>query len=218
METKSLKQRQEEHEAYYKVKFEEALFYQDFVCDVLLNVLGLAVTQYASRQYQCAIGESRQGIEIKHDWQYANTGNLFIETGEKSKPRSGPFYPSGIRRDDNSWLYVIGDYDTIFGYSISILRLLQDSGKYPSFIIDRGTSEGFLLLGRRNDPEKYATFILRPNAAEKILKFNDEFREQTQAGKELLKCLNSDQRQCSLFDNEERPIGLFDTAAEAIDR
>lgn len=200
METKSLKQQQDDHEVYYKVKFEEALFYQDFVCDVLMNVLGLAVTQYASRQYQCMIGESRQGIEIKHDWQYAKTGNLYIETGEKSKPRPGPFFPSGIRRDDNSWLYVIGDYDTIFGYSISILRLLQDSGKYPPFIINRGTSEGFLLLGRRNDPEKYSSFILRPSAAEKILKFNDEFREQTKAGKELLKMLSADSRQGSLLD------------------
>lgn len=206
METKSLRQQQEEHEVYYKVKFEEALFYQDFVVDVLLKELGFAVTQYASRQYQCTVGESRQGVEIKHDWQYAKTGNLFIEVGEKAKPRPGPFAPSGIRRDDNSWLYVIGDYNTIFGYSITILRLLQDSGNYPSFIIDRGTSIGFLLPSHKNDPEKFASFILRPNAAEKIIKFNKEFREQTKAGKELLKALNSDGRQCSLFVEGARNI------------
>lgn len=206
METKSLKQQQEEHAIYYKVKHSEALFYQDFVVDVLMNVLGLAVVQYASREYQYTVGETRQGIEIKHDWNYAKTGNLYIETGEKAKPRPGPFVPSGIRRNDNSWLYVIGDYDTVFGYSISILRLLQESGKYPEFIIDKGTSMGFLLKGSRNEPEKYASFILRPNAEEKILRFNREFAEQVKAGKELLALLNGDSRQCSLFLNEEPEI------------
>lgn len=220
METNSLRDRQENHAQYYGVKLKSGLFYQDFVIDTCWNVLGLAIVQYASKEYQFTVGESRGGVEIKNDEQYCKTGNLYIEVGEKAKPRPGPFAPSGIRRDDNSWLYIIGDFNTIFIYDIHFLRMLQDSGKYPIIEIKRGTSQGFLLKGAKNEPKKYAAKILTPNAEEKIMQFHSKFREQMKLGKELIKLLNADSRQSSLFDSNgtDEDDNINDPILQAIDR
>ena len=52
--------------------------------------------------------------EIKRDGKFRETGNLYIETAEKSHPDKYEFIPSGIMRQDNSWLFVIGDEKTIY--------------------------------------------------------------------------------------------------------
>jgi hypothetical protein len=65
--------------------FEEALKYQDFVVDLLLKEIGLAVTNYSSRYYQLKYGENKQGIEIKLDLRMTDTGNVSIEVAEKSR-------------------------------------------------------------------------------------------------------------------------------------
>lgn len=152
--------------SYYKAKLEGALVFQDFVVDAAWSLLGLAIVQYGSKAYQQTVGESRTGVEIKHDDMFARTGNLWIEAGEKAKPRGGDYYPSGIYRDDNTWLYCIGNYDTIFFFQKSLLRGLYESGRYEKRENNTGTSVGFLLPGK--DAEKYAAAILRPKANDKI--------------------------------------------------
>jgi hypothetical protein len=102
------------YEAYRNNKIESGLRYQDFAIDLLYQTIGLVVVQYASRMYQISIGESRTGVEIKHDEKYATTGNLWIEVAEKARPRDGDYFPSGICRDDNSWFYVIGNRNIRF--------------------------------------------------------------------------------------------------------
>jgi len=97
------------YDQYRQAQIADGELYQDFIVDVLFEHLGLAVVQYTSKAYQYAVGESRTGVEIKHDKRYADTGNLYIETAEKAMPRPGPYVPSGIWRTDNAWLYVIGD-------------------------------------------------------------------------------------------------------------
>ena len=153
---------------YYQAKLKGAKLYQDFVVDAAWNLLGLAIVQYSSETYQRIVGESRTGVEIKHDERFGKTGNLWIEVAEKAFPRDGPYVPSGIYRQDNTWLYCIGDYNTIFFFAKTLLRALHASGRWSIMENNTYTSEGFLLAA--GDAEKYAAVILRPNAAEAVSK------------------------------------------------
>lgn len=98
------------HEDTYKPQLEEAARYQDFITDELLK-RGLVLNQYASREYQRRVGESASGIEIKYDKRMSDTGNVYIEVAEKSNPSMPSYTASGVCRNDNTWLYLIGDYD-----------------------------------------------------------------------------------------------------------
>lgn len=114
---------------YYKSNFEEALVYQDYVSDMLRIHYGIFLGLYGSRKYQFDKGESASGIEIKHDKKYAEKGNLFIEVAEKTNPRNQEYIPSGIMRDDNCWLYLIGNYDEAFLFSKRQLQEICSDSK-----------------------------------------------------------------------------------------
>jgi len=129
---------------YYTNKLEQGLTYQDFVADQLYNI-GLVVVPYMSTEYQKHKGESRNGIEIKFDDRIKDTGNVYIETQEKAKSTNKEYFPSGIYRNDNTWLYVIGNYDLILIFGKRNLQILFEGGKYQEIEIARGTSKGFLL-------------------------------------------------------------------------
>ena len=150
----------QDYRTYRANKIESALLYQDFVIDLLFDTVGLVVVQYASRAYQYAKGESRTGVEIKHDEKYQQTRNLWIEVSEKAHPRLGDYAPSGVYRQDNAWLYVIGDYETVFGFPKRLLQALARSDRYPLLENGTKTSKGFLLPDA--DAQRYAAFVLRP--------------------------------------------------------
>lgn len=152
------------YENYRRTMLETGQAYQDFVVDACWTLLGLAVVQYSSKLYQQTIGESRTGIEIKNDRKFQNTWNLWIELAEKARPRPGDYAQSGINRDDNTWLYCIGDYDTIFVFQKTLLKML--TSRYGQRENNTSTSVGYLLPVV--DAEKYAAAIFRPNAATKI--------------------------------------------------
>lgn len=156
---------------YRSDKHLEAEEFQDFVSDALFEI-GLPIGCYSSKKYQYKKGESRAGVEIKYDQRVAETGNLYIETAEKADPSRPAFSDSGIFRNDNSWLYVIGDYRTIWIFAKSMLRLLYEATKqegvprYPR--VDEatfGTSKGFLLP--RIDADRYAARVLMPSGETK---------------------------------------------------
>lgn len=152
-----------EDERYRSEKIASGTRFQDHVVDQLFRRRGLVIMQFASKEYQIRIGESLNGIEIKNDEKYAVTGNLWIEVGEKALPRNGEFAPSGILRDDNAWLYVIGDYKILFAFAKRNLVLLYESKRYRVVENDRKTSIGFLLPAA--DARRWAAFveILVPN-------------------------------------------------------
>ena len=81
------------------------------------------------------------GAEIKRDGKFRETGNIYIETSEKSHPDKPEFTPSGILRKDNSWLYVIGDEKTIYIFSTKYLQLLAN--RYQ--VKETPTSRGFIM-------------------------------------------------------------------------
>lgn len=132
------------------------LEFQDFVTDVLRERKGLIVQVYQSKRYQFEIGESPQGIEIKLDRRCTETGQLSIEIGEKSNAANARFVPSGIYRNDNTWLYVQGNYEIIYGFGLNILRLLHSSKRYREH--PKPTVQTYYLP--LDDACKYALFVI----------------------------------------------------------
>ncbi len=133
---------------YYKDMLEKGLEYQDFITDLLLKEIGISISTYASRRYQREHGENAQGVEIKFDDMFAETGNIYIEVAEKSAPDNPRFVPSGIYREDNTWLYVIGNYEVVYIFSKKFLALLHQSRKLGYKRVSIPTSQGFLIPER----------------------------------------------------------------------
>lgn len=165
MGKRSMNLLQPQNENYRAIQDKDGQEYQDFVVDECLK-FGLFISLYGSQKYQYTKGESANGIEVKLDKIFASSGNLWIEVAEKARQRNGDYVPSGIMRDDNTWLYVIGDYKTIFIFAKTLLRLLMNAknpdgtDRYPIQPNNYGTSQGFLL--NRQDAEKFAACIIRP--------------------------------------------------------
>lgn len=177
---------------YRAAQIRDGMLFQDFVVDLAYQH-GLVIAQYASREYQMSVGESRTGVEIKHDKRMKETGNLCIETAEKAIPRPGPYAPSGIMRMDH-WLYAIGDYDTVFFLPSNILRALAGIEKYRKY--ETPTSQGFLLPVENG--RKYAAFVLTPSAGSMV---SDLVRDVADIARELHAALKdpSREKQLSLF-------------------
>lgn len=138
--------RDDYNNGYYGEKLEQGLEFQDVVTKELYQ-RGIVVVGYSSRRFQNKEGENMLGAEIKRDGLFRGTGNLYIETSEKSHPDNANYIPSGIYREDNSWLYVIGDEKTIWIFSTKYLRMLEN--RYKS--VNKPTSNGYLLPVREAD-------------------------------------------------------------------
>lgn len=113
--------------------------YQDFVIQNISLKLGISISIFQSKKYQFSNGESLQGVEIKYDarstgdctyYDCKATGNLAIEVGEKSKASNSNFIESGIYRRDNTWLYIVGNYQQFWIFAKSTLILMHKSNKY----------------------------------------------------------------------------------------
>jgi hypothetical protein len=134
--------RKEYNNGYYKEKLQEGLQFQDIVTEALYQ-RGIIVIGYASQKYQQTKGENMLGAEIKRDGKFRETGNLYIEMSEKTHPDKPDYIPSGIFREDNSWLFVIGDEKLIYIFSTKYLQMLITSKGYAK--VEKPTSRGFLM-------------------------------------------------------------------------
>ena len=142
----------------YSYQLERGLQFQDYVTDIIASELCINLASYSSKKYQLK-GENKQGIEIKFDDRHKDTGNLYIEIAEKSNPANLQFVPSGIYRDDNSWLYVIGDYQQLFIFGKKTLVNIHKNGSDKTFkAVGNETSKGFLIP--EDKIEVYALKIL----------------------------------------------------------
>ena len=110
---------------YYKEKLEQGLIFQDFIAHEFYK-RGIVIVGFGSKKYQIQHGENLLGAEIKRDGNFRTTGNLYIEVAEKSHPSKPSYVPSGIMRDDNSWLFVIGDEQTVWMFSTKQLRTVHE--------------------------------------------------------------------------------------------
>lgn len=152
----------EDYGAYRENNIRRGVEYEDFVFDILREE-GLTVTRYASQKWQYGVGECSGGIEVKFDDKIDEYERLYIEVSEKAYPNSQRSYaPSGIYRNDNSWLYVVGDYKNVYIFAKSILKLLYLTGRYLGK--ETPTSQGFVLPVEK--AEKYAACVLRPGRSE----------------------------------------------------
>lgn len=128
-----------------QTSYEESMEYQDFIVDILIKDLGLAISNYSSRKYQYTVGESKQGIEIKLDKRISPTGNVSIEVFEKSRASNINWVKSGILRQDNTWLYIQGNYDYVFVFSKKVLRKIYEE-KYKTRVWEpKPTIKTFLM-------------------------------------------------------------------------
>jgi hypothetical protein len=123
----------------YDRKLEAGLEFQDHAMKLFYRI-GIPLMTFASFKNQVATGENLNGIEIKLDRHFRETGNLYIETAERSSSDGEYWHKSGIWRDDNSWLYAIGDYKTLYLFSIKHLRALEKEYKH----VTTPTSQAFL--------------------------------------------------------------------------
>ena len=105
---------------YYKTQLAKGLEYQDFVM-INLHKHGIVLQNIQSRKYQLKT-ENLLGMEIKFDDKMKETGNLYFETYEKSDPENANYVMSGILRDDECWLFAIGNYEEIFIFSKNRLK------------------------------------------------------------------------------------------------
>jgi hypothetical protein len=135
----------------YKEMLHKGIEYQDFVTDVLIKELGIALSSYGSAKYQYTKGENKQGFEIKFDDKYKDTGNIYIEIAEKSNKLNNNFVSSGIFRNDNTWLWITGNYVEIYIFSKKHLKLMFNTNKFRNVVTD--TSKGFLI--NKEHAEKY---------------------------------------------------------------
>jgi hypothetical protein len=147
----------EDYATYRARKSDDATEFEDHVFD-LLRQRGITATRYVSRKWQLK-GECSAGIEVKFDEVSSRTGRLWIEVYEKSHPDNPRYVKSGIYRDDNSWLYAIGNYAVVFVFCKTILRELHKSGRYEEVENNTGTSVGFFLS--LSHAERWAAKVLR---------------------------------------------------------
>lgn len=148
--------------SYYQEKLESGLQYQDFIVEELYK-RGIILIQIVSCAGQYRIGENMMGLEIKHDEKLKETGNIYIETEERTSPDILDFTPSGIYRADNSWLYGIGDRSVFFIFSKKWLQWLDQVDRPPVSIrrapAGMGTANGFILTA--TDAETWAARTIR---------------------------------------------------------
>jgi hypothetical protein len=184
---------------YYKKQLERGLVFQDFVYEILARH-GIMTVAYGSKLFQHRLGENKAGIEIKFDDKLVDTGNLWIETAEKSSPARPEYVPSGIQRECVE--YVIGNYDELYRFSTTLLRRMWKSGRYHERENGLKTSLGFLLP--REDAEKFATQILKPNCAfevQSLIRSDEEAsREANTLMRVMLEKARGNQDQGRLFD------------------
>lgn len=89
---------------------EKGLAFQDFVC-IQLAKRNIVLQNIGSKKYQFEVGENLQGFEIKLDRRCTDTQRLSIEVAEKTSRDVLFWTPSGICREDNSIVYIQGNYD-----------------------------------------------------------------------------------------------------------
>ncbi len=134
-------------------KQNKGLKFESFIMDWFAKEKNINLSHYTTYEEQIHKGENRQGIEIKNDQIFKNSGNLFISV---ERDYGYTTHPSGIFKDQ-SWLYVIGDKDCFYIFSTKQLRQIY-YGNNPKIIsgfktAKGGTEKGFLLS--KSNADKY---------------------------------------------------------------
>jgi hypothetical protein len=130
------------HTDYYMDMYKQGTDFQNYVLEVLRIEFGWEIRAHHTDEEQVQIGENSAGFEIKLDKKFRQTGNFWIECQERSNKHI-PYSPAGIFAKDNAWLFIMGDYETIYIFSKKQLRVECEKRKH--IINNMDTSVGFLL-------------------------------------------------------------------------
>ncbi len=135
----------EETENYEKNK-KSAEIFEDFCSCVMMKRLGIPLVNFKSEMLQYRGFENYQGIEIKYQPRFKNQENrgLYIEVGEKRHKKNKNYVPSGIMRNDKAWLFLMGNYETLYLLSKKVLRAVYEE-TYKEKTKNYSTSQGFRL-------------------------------------------------------------------------
>lgn len=113
--------------------------YQDIISRELLKI-GIVVQCHTSCYFQMNYGESPQGIEIKHDSKIIQTKRIYFEFNAINK-KGDKFIGGGIEKEDNAWLYVIGNGRECWIFSKKQLRaLFRQVRQNPELYKEQGIS------------------------------------------------------------------------------
>lgn len=127
------------------IKQSNGLKFESFVYDWFTTEKNINLSHYTTKEEQYLKGENRQGVEIKNDQMFKNTGNLFISV---ERDYGYTVHPSGIFKEQ-SWLYVIGDKSIFYIFSTKQLREYykeQNPKLFSGFKTAKGgTEKGFLI-------------------------------------------------------------------------
>ncbi len=132
---------------YRQICIGKGIEYQDFICEQL-HLRGIVLQNMQSKAYQYK-RENLLGLEIKFDdkiFTYSETGRLYIETAEKAIPREGNYAKAGIYREDESWIYGIGNYEMFYIFGKKWLQRLDKAN--PEWLFrphPKPTSKGFCI-------------------------------------------------------------------------
>ena len=126
----------------YQDKLAVGLAYERYIGMALREAWGLVIHPCTTREQQIAIGENREGIEIKKDRNFRSTRNLYIETAEKTNADNPVYVRSGVFRKDNTWLLCIGDEAEAW---LLLLDTLRRESQGSHRFVETPTSRGFLL-------------------------------------------------------------------------
>ncbi len=128
----------------YKANLEAGQAYEQFIVDRWMKFFTDPLHMHDGKLAQLQ-GENKEGVEIKFDRNHHRTGNLYIETKEKSNPDNSEYFPSGIWRDDNTQWFLVGDMHEAFMFDVLVLRKCQ--AETPHWLIWRKTptSQGWTM-------------------------------------------------------------------------
>lgn len=139
---------------YYDAKLTQGIEFQDYITEKMYK-LGWPIVGFSSRKFQITHGENIMGAEIKNDQRFRQTGNLYIEMQEKSHPANPNYVNSGILREDNSILFIIGDTLDFWIMAVRFLRILSEckepTGSLLYQRVETPTSRGFLFPVKEAD-------------------------------------------------------------------
>jgi len=126
---------------YYARCLDEGIEYQEFIRRILIKDIGINIEYYKTFHEQMTKGESIQGFEIKYNSRCDKFG-CWIETQERSSVHK-EYVMSGIYRNDNTWLYICGNYDMVFIFAKKHLQRIKEKNIFKEKEIKIKTSIGY---------------------------------------------------------------------------
>ena len=133
------------------IKLKKGYEFESFIMDWFSKQKNINLSHYTLLKEQIEKGENRQGIEIKNDQKFIETGNLFISV---ERDYGYTKYESGIYKNQ-SWLYVIGNEDEFYIFSTKHLKQYYEFNKPALFdgfkSLKNGIDKGFLLSKKQAD-------------------------------------------------------------------